>query len=392
MLIAYSSGLVFPRGLVHTPVSMYGFLVYAYCIYQGPDICSCDRFQHLGFAYCAIQCSYKHLDLTFGVIHTILWVSKTLPASWDESAKGQSQNFKTLFLFDVVTRETSANGFPKAQGQLNPVPAQPGAWLTFPYTSILLEREYVLSSILWAALKSLNTPPPVNGKENRQLCAHPFIEVYDNENSQILFVGPLERQDDFYVPEVQDDEEEMQDDDGDLATEASSRSRDESASFIRSGTGTETGTEYNDSECSESVADDSSSHQVVPPVEAPPVVEMPPPPPPPAPVTAAAAVAASAPSPQQAPASQTEDTAEAASRSGDSSSSSIIVANVQEVVEIIAGGADADADADDSDANTGSSFEEIDEATAASLPSMDIPQVDEKISTTITTKEDEGER
>ncbi|KAK1901059.1 Testis-expressed protein 264 [Dissostichus eleginoides] len=34
----------------------------------------------------------------------------------------------------------------------------------------------------------------------RRLCAHPFLEIY--RESQILFMAPLARQDDFYVREV----------------------------------------------------------------------------------------------------------------------------------------------------------------------------------------------
>ncbi|KAB7494721.1 Testis-expressed protein [Armadillidium nasatum] len=46
--------------------------------------------------------------------------------------------------------------------------------------------------------------------ERRSLCAHPFIEVYDNKCRKIYFIGPLERQDKFYVPEILENEDTLQ--------------------------------------------------------------------------------------------------------------------------------------------------------------------------------------
>lgn len=48
--------------------------------------------------------------------------------------------------------------------------------------------------------------------EMRSLCARPFLEVYDSKRCEIIFIGPLAQQDDFYVPEVrldEDNEEEV---------------------------------------------------------------------------------------------------------------------------------------------------------------------------------------
>ena len=44
--------------------------------------------------------------------------------------------------------------------------------------------------------------------DSRSLCAHPFLEIYDNKKNEILFFGPLVRQHDFYVPEVLEDDED----------------------------------------------------------------------------------------------------------------------------------------------------------------------------------------
>lgn len=47
--------------------------------------------------------------------------------------------------------------------------------------------------------------------ESRELCAHPIMELYDNVSQRILFAGPLEQQNSFYVPEVLEEDEEEAD-------------------------------------------------------------------------------------------------------------------------------------------------------------------------------------
>lgn len=58
------------------------------------------------------------------------------------------------------------------------------------------------------------SPSPIS--ERRELCAHPFIELYDNASKRILFTGPLEQQDSFYVPEVLQEDEELSAEDLDM--------------------------------------------------------------------------------------------------------------------------------------------------------------------------------
>lgn len=64
------------------------------------------------------------------------------------------------------------------------------------------------------------------------LCAHPMMEVY--EEKDILFLAPLSRQDEFYVPEVQDEEESVLT----SRSDESSQLQDETASTLH-GTDTE---------------------------------------------------------------------------------------------------------------------------------------------------------
>lgn len=47
--------------------------------------------------------------------------------------------------------------------------------------------------------------------KERKLCAHPYLEVYDGEN--MYFIAPLARQNEFYVPEVQEAEDRAEDGD-----------------------------------------------------------------------------------------------------------------------------------------------------------------------------------
>ncbi|XP_066948063.1 proline-rich protein 12-like isoform X3 [Macrobrachium rosenbergii] len=126
---------------------------------------------------------------------------------------------------------------------------------TFPAIDHAVQTRFPFKSTISIIVAIMKVYPAIREYiEYRSLCARPFLEVYDNEKSEIIFVGPLARQDDFYVPEVQqeEDEDNRDEDYDDDRTENSSRSWDESASFVR-------GHEINDSECSESVGGDDSS-------------------------------------------------------------------------------------------------------------------------------------
>ncbi|KAG8549549.1 hypothetical protein GDO81_020881 [Engystomops pustulosus] len=41
-----------------------------------------------------------------------------------------------------------------------------------------------------------------NPMKERKLCAHPYVEIYKGD--KIIFMCPLSRQDDFYVPEMKE--------------------------------------------------------------------------------------------------------------------------------------------------------------------------------------------
>ena len=63
--------------------------------------------------------------------------------------------------------------------------------------------------------------------KEHKLCAHPYMEIYDGNT--IYFMAPLARQNEFYVPEVQEDEERA--DDGDDEDDDSSVDESVSGEF-----------------------------------------------------------------------------------------------------------------------------------------------------------------
>ncbi|XP_062584794.1 testis-expressed protein 264 homolog [Saccostrea cucullata] len=72
---------------------------------------------------------------------------------------------------------------------------------TFPYRSALS----ILIAV-WRVYPRMN-----DYVKERKLCAHPYLEVYDG--GSIYFIAPLARQNEFYVPEVQEDNDEAEDGD-----------------------------------------------------------------------------------------------------------------------------------------------------------------------------------
>ncbi|XP_042221338.1 testis-expressed protein 264 homolog isoform X2 [Homarus americanus] len=274
----------------------------------------------LGEVYIAYKFArgpYKESGTLFTQVHTLLPDYRTIGVYYDDPKMKQSH--KLRYIVGVVLSE---NGSPVVPEHRNLLEEHGYQFTTFPAIDHAVQASFPYNSTISIIVAIMKVYPALREYvETRSLCAHPFLEVYDSKKTEILFVGPLARQDDFYVPEVQQEEDDDHRDDyeDDDRTENSSRSWDESASFIRDEV-----------------------------VETP--AALPPPPPPPAdtadPTEATADVA---------------DTAESASLGGE-----------------------------ESDANTGSSFEEIDEKEAAAIPDMSAPA--ESRETNLKKDEDEGER
>jgi len=94
----------------------------------------------------------------------------------------------------------------------------------------------------------------------RELCAHPFLEVYDGAAGLIRFIAPLEQQPAFYAPEVLADEAALTDPPS-CESSGEESERLEESSCARSETGTKESSTREDSfltESNNSVRDDSA--------------------------------------------------------------------------------------------------------------------------------------
>ncbi|XP_076045160.1 testis-expressed protein 264 homolog isoform X2 [Oratosquilla oratoria] len=249
---------------------------------------------------------YSGSGQLFTEVHTLLPEYRTIGVYYDDPKKKDSSQLR--YIVGIIIAE---DGRSPSEAHIKVLEENGYKFITFPAIEHAVQTRFPFRSTVSIIMAIMKVYPALREYvEHRSLCVHPFLEIYDNDKKEIIFVGPLARQGDFYVPEVQDADEEDQDDDDDddTRTENSSRSWDESASIIR-------GAE--DSENSESQAEDSSASlsqgAEIPPLE-------------PAPETNGA--------------------------TGGTEGTPQTVASEQ-------------ATGEDSDANTGSSFEEIDEKEAA---------------------------
>ncbi|XP_047479832.1 testis-expressed protein 264 homolog isoform X2 [Penaeus chinensis] len=272
-------------------------------------------------AYKFAQGPYKDSGMLFTEVHSLLPQYRTIGVYYDDP--NTKQPHKLRYIVGIILSE---NGSPTNAEHLKLLEENNYRFATFPSIDHAVQTKFPFKSTISIIVAIMKVYPSLREYiEHRSLCARPFLEVYDNEKSEILFVGPLARQDDFYVPEVLQEEEDNREDDDfeDDRTENSSRSWDESASFIRE-------------------PETPGGNQPVPPP------------------SEAAAASTSAVVPP-APANEGVDGADTASAGGD-----------------------------ESDANTGSSFEEIDEREAAVMP--EAGTMDENLSASVKKDDDEGER
>ncbi|KAF5902759.1 testis-expressed sequence protein, partial [Clarias magur] len=73
---------------------------------------------------------------------------------------------------------------------------------TFPEVTHVVSSRFPFRTRLSIILGVLRVYPRLGCYiKDRQLCAHPFLEIY--RNHLIYYMSPLARQGDFYVPEVQ---------------------------------------------------------------------------------------------------------------------------------------------------------------------------------------------
>ncbi|KAK7082695.1 hypothetical protein SK128_019491 [Halocaridina rubra] len=200
-------------------------------------------------AYKFARGPYKESGTLYTQVHTLLPEYRTLGVYYDDPKTKQPH--KLRYIVGIIVSE---NGSATPQEHIELLEKHGYHFATFPAIDHAVQTRFPFNSTISIIVAIMKVYPAIREYiEAKSLCARPFLEVYDSKKAEIIFVGPLARQDDFYVPEVLLEEEDQREDDfEDDRTENSSRSWDESASIIR-------GHDINDSECSESVGDDSSS-------------------------------------------------------------------------------------------------------------------------------------
>ncbi|XP_068209900.1 testis-expressed protein 264 homolog isoform X4 [Palaemon carinicauda] len=343
-------------------------------------------------AYKFARGPYKESGMLYTQVHTLLPQYRTIGVYYDDPKTKQAH--KLRYIVGIIISE---NGSATPPEHVKVLEDHGYHFATFPAIDHAVQTRFPFKSTISIIVAIMKVYPAIREYiEYRSLCARPFLEVYDNDKNEIIFVGPLARQDDFYVPEVQqeEDEDNRDEDYDDDRTENSSRSWDESASFVR-------GNEINDSECSESVGGDDSSSFARP---------LPPPP-----LNPSASHDSSLPPRQQAPGMPAGVPPETFLRSPvvaappQNVASPVVIAapapipeaNLLEaaaalpaeavpVVDVGESVESASVGGAESDANTASSFEEIDEKEAASIP--EVEAMNGSRSASLRKEDDEGER
>lgn len=283
-------------------------------LFSPVDVKTCKpEIGEIQIAYKFARGPYRESGMLFTEVHTLLPEYRTLGVYYDDPRTKQPH--KLRYIVGVILSE---NGSPIVPGHRKLLEEKGYHFATFPSIDHAVQTVFPYTSTISIIVAIMKVYPALSDYiEARSLCAHPFLEVYESEKSRIIFIGPLARQDDFCVPEVRPEEEddhqdEYEDDD---RTENSSRSWDESASFVRD-------------DAVETAA--QTAHITV----------------------------------------NTANTSEAA--------------DIADPIDTGSGGGE------ESDANTGSSFEEIDEKEAASIPGAGASSKNKEA--TLKKDEDEGER
>ncbi|XP_050729242.1 testis-expressed protein 264 homolog isoform X1 [Eriocheir sinensis] len=348
-------------------------------------------------AYKFARGPYKESGALFTQVHTLLPEYRTLGVYYDDPKVRQPQ--KLRYIVGIILGEgPDVTVVPEHRQLLEENGYQ---FATFPAIDHAVQTSFPFNSTVSIIVAVMKVYPALREYiEARSLCARPFLEVYDNKRSEILFIGPLARQDDFYVPEVlQEEEDYRQDDyDDDARTDNSSRSWDESASFMREGgrDGDERGGDSDGSDLDDNTSTPayppppplptlsptptlhppsphptpspassyfSTSTPPPPPLSAPHHPSCPPPPPCPPPVPEDTTTTTTTPAPATATATTTTP-APPPTTTTTATTTPLLPPPAPEVVDVDIGDTGS-AGSEESDANTASSFEEIDEREAA---------------------------
>ncbi|KAK4299762.1 hypothetical protein Pmani_027981 [Petrolisthes manimaculis] len=211
-------------------ITIIGLLVHS-GIFEPVEVRTCKP--DIGEVYIAYQFArgpYKESGALFTQIHTLLPDYRTVGVYYDNPKMKQPQ--KLRYIVGIILAENGSRVDPDHRKLLE---ENGYRFATFPAIDHAVQASFPYKSTISIVVAIMKVYPALREYvETRSLCAWPFLEVYDCKSGKIIFIGPLAQQDDFCVPEVQPNEDNDEENDfDDDRTEASGYSWNESGSFVR---------------------------------------------------------------------------------------------------------------------------------------------------------------
>ncbi|KAK3874977.1 hypothetical protein Pcinc_020127 [Petrolisthes cinctipes] len=211
-------------------ITIIGLLIHS-GIFEPVEVRTCKP--DIGEVYIAYQFArgpYKESGALFTQIHTLLPEYRTVGVYYDNPKMKQPQ--KLRYIVGVILAENGSRVDPDHRKLLE---ENGYRFATFPAIDHAVQASFPYKSTISIVVAIMKVYPALREYvETRSLCAWPFLEVYDCKRGEIIFIGPLAQQDDFCVPEVQPNEDNDEENDfDDDRTETSGYSWNESGSFVR---------------------------------------------------------------------------------------------------------------------------------------------------------------
>lgn len=175
--------------------------------------------------------AYSESGTLFTQSHSLMPQYNTIGVYYDDPEKKTSENLRY-----IVGLVLSEGGAPVKAEDETLLVSHGYKKVVFPALKHAVVADFPYRSTLSCIFAVFRVYPALREYvERRELCAHPIVELYDNSTSRILFAGPLEQQDSFYVPDVLEDpdvvsspgEESCEDEDGERKAVAAISEEDE---------------------------------------------------------------------------------------------------------------------------------------------------------------------
>uniref|UniRef100_T1IT36 Testis-expressed sequence 264 protein n=1 Tax=Strigamia maritima TaxID=126957 RepID=T1IT36_STRMM len=152
-------------------------------------------FDNLLVAYRFARGPYKNAGNLFTEVHLLAPSLKTIGVYYDDPQEVSSSDLR--FIVGAVLDDSDDE---KSKENEKILLDQGYKLITFPAVSNAITTTFPFKNTLSIFIAVSRVYPQLNEFiKVRSLCAHPMIEVYDK--GTIVFVAPLARQDEFYVPE-----------------------------------------------------------------------------------------------------------------------------------------------------------------------------------------------